>query len=235
MHHVAIKSRRGGPSGRKEHRVALASCAFPYIEIEEFTSPPNEQHALARSLPPDRTSRLTLSCCSFVRSAGRISWPHVAPPFVSFRPYVHPLPRGFNVHAKQTAAPARLSIIRYIRPWPSNPSLTIPQTWRGRKGEKHREKEQKENDRTRVPFPLRQEAPKIHGATKIAATRRCRRRRRRKRTRSRVKETRHEMDLYDLSGNRLVFQRSRATAREGLSHPFVFFTLARPRQRSACE
>lgn len=149
--------------------------ALPSIEIEEFTSPPNEQHALGRSLPPGGTSRLAL-LSQFLFA--RISWLHVALPFVSFRPHVHPLPRGFNVHAKQTAAPARLSIIRYIRPWPSNPSLTIPQTWR----EGNREGQQA----GAFLFPC---AKKHRKLTRITATWRCRRR---KRTRSRTKEARHE-------------------------------------------
>lgn len=195
---------------------------------EEFTSPPNEQRALARSLAPERMSRLTLSSRSFVGSFGRsvefrgLTSRRLSSPFgrTSIRC------RADSMSMQSKRRPRRgcqLSVI--YGPGPSNPSLTILQTWRGRKGEK--QKEQKENDRTRVPLPtlgLRQEAPKIHRATKIAATRRCRRRRRRrKRTRSRVKETRHEVDQYDLSGNRLVFQRSRASVSRRALSPFCLF------------
>lgn len=101
-------------------------CAFPNIGIEEFTSLLSERaFALCFFLAARHVS------CSLAVSFGRS---------VEFRsltsrrlssPFVHPC--EFNVHAKQTAAPARLSIICYIRPWPSNPSLTTPQTSREEK------------------------------------------------------------------------------------------------------
>lgn len=102
-------------------------------EIEEFTSLSSASiHLLLHfSSRPHVTSR-ALSRFRMAGRIGRISWPLI---FLSAVYPVHPLPRGFNVHAKQTAAPARLSIIRYIRLWPSNPSLTTPQTWRKREKE----------------------------------------------------------------------------------------------------
>jgi len=101
----------------------MRECICPF-DAETAVSHPVRARALSLSLS------LSFSHSSVQPRSVEFRWPHVVPPLVSFRPYVRPLPREFNVHAKQTAAPARLSIIRYIRPWPSNPSLTTPQTRR---------------------------------------------------------------------------------------------------------
>jgi len=172
-----------------------------YLKIQvsaENSAPPVRECTLRRVL----SLSLSLSLTQF--SPGQSNFVGLTPPLVSFRPYVRPLPREFNVHAKQTAAPARLSIIRYIRPWPSNPSLTTPQTRR-----EEEERTDKDGRRSSPRSSVAQGGPKCCGAPW-----------RSRRAVSDDKEDRGgEMDQERiLSGNRLVFQRSRRRSRRPL-HP----------------
>lgn len=102
-------------------------------EIEEFTSLSRARAYIYFSIsPPGRMSRRLVLFRGLVRLVESVEFRGLTSHRLSssFRPYIPSirLQRGFNVHAKQTAAPARLSIIRYIRLCLSNSSLTTPQT-----------------------------------------------------------------------------------------------------------
>lgn len=223
LHRVAIKPKWDCPSCGRTAPCRIRMCPFfRTSEIEEFTSLSSASiHLLLHfSSWPHVTSR-ALSRFRSAGRIGRISWPHVAPPliFLSAVYPVHPLPRGFNVHAKQTAATARLSIIRYIRLWPSNSSLTTLQTWR----EKERGSWRRKIREMRLPA-LCQGAPKIHGTTKIA--RRCQRRRRRGRDWRRRGDARWKPGE-SFRESYLVFQHSRHTSLAEDSPPFVLLCISK--------
>lgn len=122
----------------EQHRVVrMYVCVFPNIKdwriyesvesasihlLLHFSSWPHvtSSRALSRSRSTGRIGRISLASR---RAASHLPFGRISRPSA--------LQRGFNVHAKQTAAPARLSIIRYIRLCLSNSSLTTPQTWLG--------------------------------------------------------------------------------------------------------